>query len=110
MRFFIGQSDTRVHPLDDAEWCLIARRLELSPREADVVVGVFSDEKEQTIALRLGISPHTVHAHLKRIYMKLGVASRVALVTRVFSEYVALARQGNLPSAHAPQFTIRRAA
>jgi DNA-binding CsgD family transcriptional regulator len=40
------------------------------------------------IADHLGISPHTVHTHIERLYRKVGVASRVSLVRRVFVEYL----------------------
>ncbi len=86
--------------LGDEDWRILARRLMLSPRELQILQHVFADEKEQTIAVRLGISLHTVHAHLRRIYGKLGVNSRVEAVVRVFAEYVARGRNAcPLPSA-----------
>lgn len=74
--------------LDDADWSLLARRLKLAPRELQVLQGVFDDHKELAIAYDLGISPHTVHTYLERIYRKLSVASRVALVVRVMAEHL----------------------
>jgi DNA-binding CsgD family transcriptional regulator len=66
----------------------VTRVLALSARESDIVKAVFEDQKEYCIAANLGISSHTVHTHLERIYRKLHVSSRVALVVRVFTEYL----------------------
>ena len=41
---------------------------------------------ELAIASDLGISQHTVHTYLERVYRKLAVGSRVALVVRVMAE------------------------
>jgi len=84
----VGRADF----LTEEDWRDLACRLMLSPRELQILRYVFADEKEQTIAVRLGISLHTVHAHLRRIYGKLGVNSRVEAVVRVFAEYVARGR------------------
>jgi DNA-binding NarL/FixJ family response regulator len=69
-------------------WRVLAGSLELSRRESEIVQAVFDDEKESAIAVNLGISSHTVHTHLERLYRKLGVTSRAALVYRVFVEYL----------------------
>lgn len=62
----------------------------LSARELDVLTLVASGLPNKTIALRLGISDHTVKFHVGSILGKLGAASR--------SEAVALAvRSGQLP-------------
>jgi DNA-binding CsgD family transcriptional regulator len=60
----------------------------LSERERQIAEAVFDDQKESVIAVHLGISSHTVHTHLERLYRKLGVTSRVTLVSRVFVEYL----------------------
>ena len=71
----------------DQEWSRITESLRLSPRERQVTQGVLEDLKESAIARRLGISRHTVHTHIERIYHKLTVSSRVQLVVRVVAEY-----------------------
>jgi DNA-binding CsgD family transcriptional regulator len=71
-------------------WSRIQQSLNLSPREAEILFEILQDQKETTIAEHLAISPHTVHAHLERLYRKLGVSSRVQLIVRVFAEYLAL--------------------
>ncbi len=65
---------------------MIASSLRLSPRELEVTQGVFDEATEGEIAKHLGISPHTVHMYIERLYHKLDIHSHVALVLRVISE------------------------
>ena len=83
------RADT-VHPalLTSGTWPGLAQQLRLSPRELEVVKGIFRDEKDVSIAAKLGISPHTVSTYLQRIYAKLRVASRPQLIVRVIAEYL----------------------
>jgi DNA-binding NarL/FixJ family response regulator len=50
--------------------------------------GVFQDDKEESIASDLGISPHTVNTYLQRVYSKLRVSSRSQLIVRVIGVYL----------------------
>jgi DNA-binding CsgD family transcriptional regulator len=52
---------------------------------ADLVTGGLTNRK---VAARLFLSPHTVDAHLRHIYRKLGIASRVALARMVTEQTV----------------------
>ncbi|CAO5166530.1 Transcriptional regulator, luxR family [Frankia sp. AiPs1] len=52
----------------------------LTPRERQIATAAAGGATSRRIALDLGLSPRTVDAHLTRIYRKLGVSSRVALV------------------------------
>ena len=52
----------------------------LSPRELEIVLLVADDMTNAEIAERLIISPRTVTTHLDRIYTRLGINSRTALV------------------------------
>lgn len=74
----------------ERQWSAIAVNLRLSEREFQIVRCCFEDLKESAIARRLGISYHTVHTHLERLYKKLGVCSRPAMMVQVFSAYIAL--------------------
>lgn len=76
--------------LSDSQWCLIADLLKLSPREIEVVMHIFDNDREVVIAEEIGISRHTVHSYLERIYFKLRVASRCELVVRVFQAHLSL--------------------
>jgi predicted ATPase/DNA-binding CsgD family transcriptional regulator len=50
----------------------------LSARELDVLRLVAEGLSDADVAMRLVLSPHTVRAHLRNIYSKIGVASRSA--------------------------------
>ena len=76
--------------LTDDAWKTIAHSLHISNRELQIIQGIFDDRKELAIADELKISMHTVHTHLERLYRKLGVSSRVALVLYILSEYLSL--------------------
>jgi LuxR family transcriptional regulator, quorum-sensing system regulator CciR len=56
---------------------------ELSPREAEILAWVAHGKSNPLIAEILGISSHTVDAHLRRIYLKLGVFDRISAAIRV---------------------------
>ena len=53
----------------------------LTPRQREILEGLLSGESEKQVALRLGISIHTVHEHVKTIYQRLGVSSRAELLS-----------------------------
>jgi DNA-binding CsgD family transcriptional regulator len=57
----------------------------LSPREQEIARMVASGYPNKTIASVLEISSWTVASHLRRIFMKLRVSSRAAMVTRLSS-------------------------
>lgn len=69
--------------LTEVQWAETARALHLSGRELQIVRGVFDCHKETAIAADLGIARRTVDTHLERLYRKLDVTTRVALVLRV---------------------------
>jgi DNA-binding CsgD family transcriptional regulator len=58
----------------------------LSPREQEIARMVGAGYPNKTIAARLGISTWTVSTHIRRMFAKLGVNSRAALVTKVLEE------------------------
>jgi DNA-binding CsgD family transcriptional regulator len=82
----------------DRTWRSVAAATGLAPRELEIVRRVFDDQKEAAIARELGISPHTVHTYLERIYRKLKVASRVQLVVRIVALQRSHARRCPLTS------------
>lgn len=83
--------------LDEPAWTAIRESLGLSVRELQIVTSLIEHriETEEGIGRALGISPHTVHTHLERLYKKVGVASRSHLIVRVFAEYVQLHARTN---------------
>ena len=61
------------------------RKTSLGRREKEVLAELVDGRTEVDIAGRLGISRHTVHAHVRSVYMKLNVHSRVELIHRVIA-------------------------
>jgi len=78
----------------DGVRCVLARVAEvrpgalsgLTPREREVARMVAGGYANKTIARVLEISSWTVGTHLRRIFLKLGVSSRTAMVTRLFED------------------------
>jgi DNA-binding CsgD family transcriptional regulator len=75
--------------LDGARYVLIRipngnrPRVQLSPREQEIVRMVAEGHSNKIIAEVLSISSWTVCTHLRRIFAKLGVGSRAAMVARL---------------------------
>ncbi len=85
------QGVTPIHRvLSTQEWGAIRARLELGPRETEIVQLIFDGCAESQIARELGISIHTVHTHAKRVYSKLNVRDHRELVVRVFTAFLEL--------------------
>jgi len=101
----VSESDRRggSHLFASEEWRQIGDSLGLSPRELQIIRGIFDDSKELAIARELEISPHTVHTYLERIYRKLEVNSRVQVVLRVVVERMEL---GSRTEARPVSFTV----
>src|SRR6266540_1390726 len=69
-------------PLTAGEWQIISVYLGLSSRESEIarlIVDSADDLSEADIAVRLSMTRRTVHAHLERLYRKLGIHSRYQL-------------------------------
>lgn len=58
-------------------------RFGLTPREAEVTLGILRGASPETLAQELGISPHTIIQHRRNVFIKLGVSSRRELMTRL---------------------------
>jgi DNA-binding CsgD family transcriptional regulator len=54
----------------------------LTRREQETLALLLTDASEKMMAAQLGISPHTVHDYVKRLYRKIGVTSRAALMAQ----------------------------
>jgi DNA-binding NarL/FixJ family response regulator len=61
--------------LSSDEWCRLSRALNLSQRQSEILRCAFSDERDSSIAERLGVSAHTIHTQRMRLFRKLHVAS-----------------------------------
>ena len=69
---------------------LVGRELGLSGRELEIVRGFFFQETETAAAIRLGLSPHTVHTYVQRVHRKLGSGDRCSAVVRLFVAYLSI--------------------
>lgn len=92
-----GTSKARGGSLVPAEWDAIASVLNLTPREVEIIQTLMAGRHEPEIGSELGISSHTVHTHLGRIYRKLNVHSLPGLLLRVFGAYVEIVRSDATP-------------
>lgn len=71
-------------------WLEIASALGITQRELQIVQAVFDNLHKAAIAHRLGISAHTTHTHLNRLFKKLNVTTRTELVLRIMEQMIAL--------------------
>jgi DNA-binding CsgD family transcriptional regulator len=71
--------------------------VDLSPREREIARLVAQGYPNKTIAAVLDISSWTVSTHLRRIFAKLGVRTRAAMVARVTEEEVAASQAARGP-------------
>jgi DNA-binding CsgD family transcriptional regulator len=79
--------------IDGVRCVLVAARADtgqpvLSPREQEIARMVAQGYPNKTIAAVLEISSWTVSTHLRRVFAKLGVRSRAAMVARLFGEHL----------------------
>lgn len=74
--------------IDGSRYLLVrmpkCEKIHLSPREQEIVRMVAEGHPNKIIAGVLNISSWTVCTHLRRIFAKLGVGSRAAMIARVF--------------------------
>ena len=54
----------------------------LTDREWTVLRGLDEEAGEKQLADEMGLSPHTLHSHIKSIYRKVGVQGRLPLLLR----------------------------
>ena len=80
-----ARQPTRPHHMFQAMSFTEPTPLSLTRREADIVRLVAADLCNKQIADRLQISEWTVGTHMRRIFAKLGVRSRAAMVFRAMS-------------------------
>jgi len=89
--------------VDGARYLLVrmrragSNRIQLSPREQEIVRMVAKGHPNKVIADVLNISSWTVCTHLRRIFAKLGVGSRAAMVAQLL-ELGLLASEHRIPS------------
>ncbi|HNS20217.1 MAG TPA: LuxR C-terminal-related transcriptional regulator [Sedimentisphaerales bacterium] len=72
--------------LDRTHWRFLSRRYELTPREVQIADLVCQGLRQGSIARRLRIQPGTVKAHIRNIYRKVKVKSKMNMLLRFVSE------------------------
>lgn len=75
MRYYLVRSRPKIN-----------HRIKLSPRERAIAKLVAQGLDNKSIAKSLNISPWTVATYLRRIFSKLGVTSRAAMIARILEE------------------------
>ena len=63
----------------------LRRRFGLTDVEADVAETLLRGLSYEDAAQSLGMSPHTIHSHVKAIHRKAGVATSLELVARFYA-------------------------
>lgn len=74
--------------LTKRQWRAISEALHLSDRQHEIVACLCEGLTEDAAAGRLGISPHTVHTHMRRVYQNLRIHNRAELVMRIFETHL----------------------
>jgi DNA-binding NarL/FixJ family response regulator len=69
--------------MSEQEWTELHSRLELSPRQAQIVRGVLHCKSDKEIARELDITLPTLRTHLARLFRKLDLNDRTELVVHV---------------------------
>lgn len=81
--------------LASPSWREVCRKLNLSVRERQICQHFFFNVRETEVASNLGISSHTVHSYVDRMYRKLAIHSRQELLGRLFITYLSVRDHGN---------------
>jgi DNA-binding CsgD family transcriptional regulator len=63
----------------------LRRRFGLTEVEATVARALLRGSSYEDAARSLGMSPHTIHSHVKAIHRKAGVATTLELVARFYA-------------------------
>jgi DNA-binding NarL/FixJ family response regulator len=72
----------------------VIAELRLSPRVQQTLERLLVGDSEKQVANQMGVSPHTVHCHVKALYRRLNVSSRGELL----AHFIATPNLPNLPN------------
>lgn len=86
-----GSRDSILVPLDAKQWSYLQRRYDLTPRELQIADLVCRGLRNGHIARDLKIRPGTVKTHVRNIYRKVKVKSKITMLLRFMAETSGLA-------------------
>jgi DNA-binding CsgD family transcriptional regulator len=72
--------------LSDKQWVYVKRRYRMTDRELEIARYVCAGMNNEEIASRFKISPGTVKTHLRNIYRKTWVNTKIAMLLRFVNE------------------------
>jgi DNA-binding NarL/FixJ family response regulator len=81
-----GARDAVLVLLDDRQWSYLQRRYRLTPRELQIADLVCRGLRHVSIAKDLNIRPETVKTHVRNIYRKVQVRSKITMLLRFMAE------------------------
>ena len=81
-----GTRDSVLVVLDDRQWSYLQRRYDLTPRELEIADLVCRGLRNGSIADSLKIRPGTVKTHVRNIYRKVKVRSKIMMLLRFMAE------------------------
>ena len=81
-----GEPDGVFALLDAAQWAFLQKRYQLTPRERQVAELVCRGLTNAGIARHLSIRPETAKTHVRNIYRRVGVRSKVLMLLRFVRE------------------------
>ncbi|MGA3066711.1 MAG: helix-turn-helix transcriptional regulator [Tepidisphaeraceae bacterium] len=76
---------------------------DLSPRQQQTLEGLKEGLSEKQLAVRLGISRHTVHVYVKAVYLRFQVSSRSELLSHFIASAEHTIKLLRLRLDHAPE-------
>jgi len=71
--------------ISEQEWSQLQHYLDLSPRQAEIVMQILHGKSDKQIARALDIALPTVRTHLGRLFQKHDLNDRVELILHVFA-------------------------
>ena len=97
-----GSSDPVLALLDAKQWSYLKRRYDLTPRELEIADLVCRGLENDRIAEHLKIRPGTVKAHVRNIYRKVKVSSKIRMLLQFVREARGLSRSRRPSSFRSP--------
>ena len=89
--------DFEVILLDRKQWSYVQRRYDLTPREREIAELICQGLRNGRIAKRLRIRPGTVKTHIRNIYRKVRVKSKIAMLLTFVTDSRVLSPQSDRP-------------